>query len=93
MISPGSNDREPDGGGGLALAFGAMRPTTFAPGRFTRVAGFFFFACFGLDFFAGFDFNDDAARFNFPASDLRVEAVLPPSTVATPPLSRSNQTA
>ena len=56
-----------------------MRPTSFecfAAGFF--VAGFFFFAGgffvgFGLDFFAGFDFNDDAARFSFPASAFRVE--------------------
>ena len=71
-----------------------MRPTTFE--RFVTgffVAGFFFFeggffVGFGLDFFAGFDFNDAAARCNFPASAFRVEV-----GTAAPPAARARAAA
>ena len=69
--------------GVFAFPFGAMRPTTFPRVfGFAFVVGFFFFAGFffgGGGFFAiftacFFDFNDAAARFNFPAISFRVEA-------------------
>ena len=70
-MPPGSTGPDEPGGGVFALAFGVIRPTFFE--RF--VAGFFFFAGFDFAGGAGFDFNDAAARFNFPASAFRVEAV------------------